>query len=337
MRLSAEELIQPISAENPCGEDLEYDPAFQQMEGFLQSKTEQEFGDTVIPGSGPDWKGVGDQAADLLKRTRDLRVVTYAAVSQLHTKGLAAFWEGLKALNGCMETFWDQIYPELDVEDNNDATMRYNSLQVLNDHRMVCEGLTRSPLVILKGIGGFSLRDIELAEGKISPVDDEQVHDLALIQGAFSEASSEDMTALGESLHGTVEELKRTVALWAKLAVDGSVIDFDETLKVLNNIRHVISTYAPVAAAVAGGDVVAAPAAAAAPVAESGSISSRQDVIRALDRICDYYSANEPSSPVPLLLRRAQRLVPKTFYEILEDMIPDSMSQAKVIGGKTDS
>jgi type VI secretion system protein ImpA len=56
-------------------------------------------------------------------------------------------------------------------------------------------------------------------------------------------------------------------------------------------------------------------------------------VIQAIDRICEYYTANEPSSPVPLLLRRAQGLVAKSFYEILEDMIPDSVAQAQIIGG----
>ena len=50
MRLSAEDLIQPVSEDLPCGEDLEYDPAFQQMEVMMQETDEQEFGDTIIPG-----------------------------------------------------------------------------------------------------------------------------------------------------------------------------------------------------------------------------------------------------------------------------------------------
>ena len=111
MRLSAKELIQPVSDDLPCGEDMEYDPAFQQMEAMLQTKSEQEFGDTVIPGTGPDWKGVGKQAVDLLKRTRDLRVLSYAAISQLHTDCLGAFRDALEALNACLETHWDIIYP----------------------------------------------------------------------------------------------------------------------------------------------------------------------------------------------------------------------------------
>ncbi len=341
MRLSAEELTQPISEDQPCGEDLEYDPAFQQMETLLQTKPEQEFGDTIIPAEGPDWKGVEKQAADLIKRTCDLRVLANVAIAQLHTSGLVAFANAMNALNACMETFWDSIYPELDVEDNNDATMRYNALQILNDHNMVCEGLVRSPLVVLKGVGGFSLHDIELAEGKTKPVDDEEVHDLALILGAFGEASADEMTTLGESVRNSITELQRTQSLWDQLAENAPDLDLQDTLKVLNYIREAMANYAPAAAAASsddengeiGDDEVQGT------VKEksiSGSINDRNDVVRAIDKICEFYTANEPSSPVPLLLRRAQRLVSMSFVEILEDIGPDGVSQVKHIGGIKD-
>ena len=73
MQLSAEKLSQPVSADLPCGEDLEYDPVFQEMEVMMQTTAEQEFGDTIIPGTGPDWKGVAEQVENLNKRTRDIR------------------------------------------------------------------------------------------------------------------------------------------------------------------------------------------------------------------------------------------------------------------------
>jgi type VI secretion system protein ImpA len=338
MRLSAKELSQPVSEDQPCGDDLEYDAAFQKVETLLQSKSEQEFGETVIPGSGPDWKGVGTQAVDLLKRTRDLRLLSYATIAQLHTDGLLAFRDGLEALGDCLEKFWEPIYPLLDVEDNNDATMRFNTLQTLNDHKWVCEGIERSTLVVLKGIGGFSLRDIELAEGKIDAVDDEEVQDIAVIKGSFGDASKDDMTALGAAIGGSIEQLERITTLWGSLATDAAALDMDNTLKSLKDVLRAIKTYAPVAAAAVGAEEGADLADAATRASEpvSGVINSRDDVVRAIDKICEYYSVNEPSSPVPLLLRRAQRLVAKSFYEILEDMVPDSMAQAKVISGKTD-
>ena len=55
--------------------------------------------------------------------------------------------------------------------------------------------------------------------------------------------------------------------------------------------------------------------------------------MRVLDKACDYFERHEPSSPVPLLLRRAKRLVSKDFMEILRDLAPDGVSQAENIGG----
>jgi type VI secretion system protein ImpA len=59
-------------------------------------------------------------------------------------------------------------------------------------------------------------------------------------------------------------------------------------------------------------------------------------VIRALDKICDYYKRYEPSSPVPLFLNRAKRLASKSFLEILRDLTPDALNQALAIGGIVD-
>ena len=337
MRISAEELMQPISEDLPCGEDLEYDPAFQQMESMMQSKPEQEFGDTIIPGEGPDWAGVSQQVDQLLPRTRDLRVLTYAALADLHLTGLGTFSDSLESLNDCLEGHWEKIYPELDTDDNNDATMRFNILQILNDHDLVCSGLENAPLVELKGVGVFSLRDIELAEGKTGPVGEEEVQDIALIQGAFSEADPEALAALGEGVGGSMVQLNRTAELWDQLAGDSPAIDVDSTLGVLKLIHQAISKYAPVAAAAVEGTEAGegagnqAESAVAAPA--GGGVNTRNDVIHAIDKICDYYSSHEPSSPIPLLLRRAQRLVAKSFSEILEDIAPDGVAQLKMISG----
>lgn len=347
MKLSAEELSQPISEEAPCGEDLEYDPVFQEMEVMMQTTEEQEFGDTIIPGTGPDWKGVAEQVQNLNERTRDLRVLSCGALADLSLKGLKVFCDSLESLNACMETFWDTIHPELDVEDNNDATMRLNALQILNDYQMVSFGLERAPLLEVKGLGSFSLRDIELAEGKTSPVGDETVQDIGLIQGAFGNADAEVIGTLSDSVRGSIKQLNRAIELWDKLATDAPSLNFDEILKVLGEIRQAVEKYAPQAAAAAAAaaedeieDGEESPtegaSSSARGVSMSGSINSRTDVINMIDKICDYYASHEPSSPIPMLLRRAQRLVPKSFVEILEDIAPDGIAQAKVVSGESD-
>ena len=66
---------------------------------------------------------------------------------------------------------------------------------------------------------------------------------------------------------------------------------------------------------------------------EVASIQTRADVIKALDLICDYYRGNEPSSPVPLILQRAQRLVDKDFITIMTDLTPNALAQLQIITG----
>jgi type VI secretion system protein ImpA len=68
----------------------------------------------------------------------------------------------------------------------------------------------------------------------------------------------------------------------------------------------------------------------------SGSITSSREVLKALDMILAYYAQNEPSSPVPLLIKRAKRLVGKSFVDIIRDLSPDALSQVRMVSGDED-
>ena len=74
----------------------------------------------------------------------------------------------------------------------------------------------------------------------------------------------------------------------------------------------------------------------AAGQALSGRITSNQDVLKALDMIINHYEQSEPSSPVPLLIKRAKRLVGRSFVDIIRDLSPDAMSQVQVVSGEAD-
>jgi type VI secretion system protein ImpA len=80
-----------------------------------------------------------------------------------------------------------------------------------------------------------------------------------------------------------------------------------------------------------------APAAGAAPAAGgfsmTGEITTREQAVQTLDRVIEYFRKHEPSSPIPLLLMRAKRLVSKSFMEIMRDLAPDGLAQAQIFGG----
>ena len=71
-------------------------------------------------------------------------------------------------------------------------------------------------------------------------------------------------------------------------------------------------------------------------VSIGGVVKSRQDAVRALDAVADFFRRTEPSSPIPLFLERAKRLVSKDFLEVLADIAPDAVAQARAAGGLKD-
>ena len=58
-------------------------------------------------------------------------------------------------------------------------------------------------------------------------------------------------------------------------------------------------------------------------------LDNRDDVLKALDLVVDYYRRREPGSPVPLLIERARRMVPMTFMEAIGDLAPDALNRLK--------
>ena len=68
-------------------------------------------------------------------------------------------------------------------------------------------------------------------------------------------------------------------------------------------------------------------------MSDLNAINNREDVAKAIDLICNYYDLKEPTSPVPLLLRRAKGLLKKDFLAVLEDLAPEGINQAKLVCG----
>jgi type VI secretion system protein ImpA len=79
----------------------------------------------------------------------------------------------------------------------------------------------------------------------------------------------------------------------------------------------------------AGGGTPIAPAA-----SFTGAINSTGDVVRALEAICEFYERHEPSSPIPLLLKRTRRLVSKSFLDIVRDLVPEAVAHVEALQGK---
>jgi type VI secretion system protein ImpA len=179
------------------------------------------------------------------------------------------------------------------------------------------------------------MRDIHVVSGEITPAADDASArlDAAQIDAAFLDGELEDLQANATAAQNALEELTALNSYLQEQVGAARAPDLAALTAEIRAIHSVLTEQlgrrgVGVAAGAEGGAVAQTGAAAAV-----GDIRSRDDVVRVLDRVCDYFQKHEPSSPVPLLLRRAKRLVSKDFMDIIYDLTPDGVSQAKLIGG----
>lgn len=342
--IDVEVLLQAVSADSPCGEDLEYDTAFGELERSAQGKAEQQIGDSIKEAEEPDWREVKKLALDLFTRTKDLRVVVFLLQANLRTHGFPGFRDVLVLLRSMLEQYWDCVFPELDVEDNNDPTMRINALISLCDDQLILSPVRKTPLVSSRMMGQFSLRDIAIASGEIQPVGDATKVEMAAIDAAFMDAELDDLQATIDAVNSSIEALSAIEVFVTEQVGVSDAASFSDLAQVLKEALETLQRHLPepaggAGAATATGDILEAGSTGTSlagnkPAASlSGEISSREDVIRALDKIQKYYQKNEPTSPVPMLMERAKHLVNMDFMQIIQNIAPDGMSQVEALKG----
>lgn len=329
-----ETLLAPLGDDAPCGVDLEYDAAFLALEEAARGKAEQQFGDTVIAPQEPDWRQVHEDALALAERTRDLRLAVLLTRAGAHQQGITGYAAGLDLIAGLLEQHWDHVFPALDADDDNDPTMRLNALAPLvdtatglSDLRTANVGSGRIPLTV---------RQIELSAGKAEAHPDESIPTSEGISQALKAIEAQTPGVLAALQSPYVALLRIESVLSDKVGAQGPDL---KPLQVISRWLGSAATSAESgdtsgATSDAGNDVVAdAGSAVSSGVSTPGQIRNRDDVVRTLDRVCDWIERNEPTNPAPLLIRRAQRLMTKSFLDIIRDLAPDGVAQIENIAG----
>ena len=333
-------LLEPHGDDAPSGENLEYDPAYVELELAAQPGEERQEGDRIIEAEEPEYGEVVKLAEAVLARSHDIRAAVFYAEAVLHTKGLPGFAETTAYVRGCLEQHWDTCHPELDADDDNDPTMRINAVKGLAGENTVLRALRRTALTDSKMFGKLSLRKMEMAEGLIPvPANMEDVPDAAAVHAAFQDTDDDVLKALLAAASAAQEDIKAIDAVFIA-RTPGQGPDLDPVKKTLNQIVRRLSEAtgseaedeAGAAEEGAGGEAGASAGTGGGgrPV---GGINGPNDVINALDRLIAYYKRAEPSSPVPILLDRAKRLVGADFVTIIKDMAEQGKDQVYTIGG----
>jgi type VI secretion system protein ImpA len=327
-------LLQPLPGDAPCGPDLEYDPAFMALDTASRGKPEQQFGDTLIPAQEPNWRDMQAQAKALLERTRDLRVAVHLLRAETRLDGTDGFCGGIRLVHGLLQHHWAAVHPQLDAGDNDDPTMRMNALAPLVDAATVLADLRAARV----GHDRFlTVRHLELSLGKVEPHGDESVPaEAQLAEAAASMAQQPgDPLATLQAAHDAVRGIEAVID--QRVGAAGAPELRPLRLLTQNLAAFVQLGRGHAAPATSDGDVQPSANGAAVPAATpSGrmdAIHTRADAVKALERVCEWIDRNEPTNPAPLLIRRAQRLMGKSFMDIIRDLAPDSLKDVERLAG----
>ena len=331
-------LAQPVADQPPCGPDCEYDNDFLALSQAVAGKPEQQFGDTVIPAVDPDWREVDSLARLLLGRTRDLRVVAWLALANTRLHGVAAFSAGLKLMLTLCERYWDDVHPRVVVDGDSDPYLRMNAIAAFSGSEFSGEDRLVQALrasVLIKQPLTLTYRDVELAFAQVGDAQYSQAQAESMLSDAMAAGNTDiaEITAAYNAFLALRSLLEEKVA-------SGDTPDLERLENVLKPVVRGMERMQAQSTgsfneegnsedSSSGGIGSNGHVQASAP----GTIQSREDCRRALDRVCEYLERHEPSNPASLFARRAQRMLSLPFLDIMRELSPDSMSHLEMLTG----
>jgi type VI secretion system protein ImpA len=321
--------LQPLDGE-ACGDDLEYDNDFLELNQAAAGKPETAVGGPAEP---PDWRAVVSKAEALFERTRDLRVAVLWARGRVTTVGWTTLPDSLRLVHGLLERFWDELHPRLD---DGDAYARINALEALNSSDALLADLRQAP-ILSGGAGELLGRNVEIALERMPPRDDESPLSRGQIEQMLRHAAGDD-AALPRLASDCIARLNSITELLRERVGYESAPGFEALLAVLRDLQQVLPS--------ADGDYTASAAADDDSASDAGAprrsrsavnlgerLESREDALRAIDMVCEYLERTEPTNPAQLLLRRAERLVNMNFIELVRELAPEALGEVSRVMG----
>jgi type VI secretion system protein ImpA len=335
--IEVEQLLKPISAEEPCGKNVSYDPGFLALDGLIAGKPETQFS----AAEEPDWKAVRDACLVLFNQSKHLRVAVTLVLALVKLDGAVGLRDGLALLKGMLERYWPDVYPKLDPEENNDPVERVNIIASLStpagtfgDPLRFLERVRQIPLANSPQLGQFSLADIA-GDKIILPNGEEKPRTSAgQIKAAFRDTKPDELEGCGRAISDSIGLAKEIDHFLTETVGAARAADMGALMAVLTEIQK---NLAPFMSSVPGQlqaewQNIESDSGSGRLTGE-GTVQSRRDVVRLLERICEYYERTEPSSPLPLLLRRAQRMAEMDFLQIVDELTPAMRPQLEPIVG----
>jgi type VI secretion system protein ImpA len=360
--IDIDSLLAPISESTPAGVDLRADSSptsiyYRLKDARSGARAAERRADAPPPpqegepvsaasagrilGLSSDWQTILNLAPKALtEKSKDLEVVAWYTEGLLRAHGFAGLRDGLRLGRGLIEKYWDQFFS---LVDEDGMTTRLAPLAGLNGQGTegtLIQPLRKVPLTqgrddevlaayhfdqarALKNISDAEQRARREAAGDVSMERfmvgvnasggefyiglledlDETLTELGLLGDALNDRAGRDAPSTRD-IASVVTEIRDNVAAFSKELVDRA---------------RAAAAQGTVGAAQAGGAASADSSAAA-----GGPVRGRDDALRVLQQVAEYFRKNEPHSPISTSLDEIVRRAKMPFAELLAELLPDT-------------
>jgi type VI secretion system protein ImpA len=350
-----ETLLTPAEGESRAGVDLRRDDSPQSLYLRLRdARTEaraverkMERGDLdVSPAQWQQqWRDVRKLATEALGQAKDLEVGCWLTEALLRDSGLSGLTAGVKLMTGFVEGFWDEVYP---LPDDEGIATRLAPIAGLNGESgagTLIQPLQRLPLFTRPDGAALEFWQYERSE-RIVQAADEAGRQQRIAAGAIPFEVVENEAAAAGKAHFVKLREAAIVAgeAWRGL---GDALDARAGADAppTSAVRELLDKITKIAERFAGGEVATeAPAglaseaavssagsAAASPALSSpGSIATREDALRTLLDVAEYFRRTEPLSPLAYTLQEAARRARLNWPQLLEEIVEDPATRSAI-------
>ncbi|HKX31954.1 MAG TPA: type VI secretion system protein TssA [Blastocatellia bacterium] len=349
-----EALLKPISTEAPAGQDLRsvlLDPkkGFYWHDRIREAHRENPY--ETVPKLA-DWPAVMTLSTQALTSlSKDLQIAAWlsdALVKSDRHDRLAGLHQSLKLMRGLIEQYWEGVFPAGDPEsDDGHFAARANIMAVFDSR--IAFAIKAIPLT--ESAGGLRYSFLNWEESRLFDVpdkdrldslsSDEQDRVQALKEQAAREQkiTSEDWrkAANGTPYQFFKERLDLLEACHEELTALDETMDLrfqreapgvKELRKALEDVTSVIKPLEkekrPPELMAADGEAEPSADGDSGLPPMSGSVRTRQEALRRLAEVAEFFRQTEPHSPVSYLLHRAIKWGNMPLENWLEEVVKDS-------------
>lgn len=339
-------LLTPISPESPSGEYLRYSGLYDEISEARRADEVLNQGEWQTELKVADFrKVIALASAAIEKDSKDLQVAAWFAEALVKEHGFVGLRDALRMLSRLQETFWDTMHP---VIDEGDMEGRANALAWME--QQAAFALKQAKIT---GYAGYSFTDYEDSKRFDIPENIES-YDTAE-QAKFNElraqaerenrvtankwraelsqtrrAFCEELNCLIEECWTAYNELNGVIEAKFDLnqapATNNLKKSLDEVHSLVKKILEDKRQEEPDAVEEAAEETVEnadGTVTVKGPAVATGAIQNRQDALKRLADVADWFKKNEPHSPISYIVGRAVKWGNMPFEVWLQDVIKD--------------